>query len=47
MKRVRKRIDNIHIDFQDEILKKYAEVSKQIWLLFQTYEKDLHNAGMI
>jgi len=47
LQRIRKRIDNIHIDFQGEILKKYADVSKQLWRLFQPYEDDLRNAGAI
>jgi len=41
------RIDKIHIDFRDEISRKYAEVSESLWQLFKTYESDLHKAGVI
>jgi radical SAM superfamily enzyme YgiQ (UPF0313 family) len=47
LKRTRKRIDHIHVDFQSEILKKYAEVSDRLWQLFKTYEKDLGRSGIV
>lgn len=47
LKRTQKRIDGIHVDFQSEVLKKYAEVSERLWELFKTYEKDLGRSGVV
>lgn len=45
--RTGKHIDRIHIDFRDEISRKYAEVSTRLRLLFQAYEADLHKTKMV
>lgn len=47
LKKMRSKIDKIHVDFRHDITSKYAEVALKLNNLFKKYEYDLIKNGMI